>query len=204
MKVITIGRGYDNDVVINENKVSHHHAQIISDGGTYRIVDFNSTNGTYVNGMRIYGEMRILPNDDIRLGDTVLPWLNYFGRNNVNETQYSPPAQIPAAQNIIIQQPLTASNSTNGLGIAGFILSLIALVFCWLPFINLLSWLLGLILSICGMNKKPRGLAIAGMIISIIELVLFIILLIILMAIFENEPSLSDFWDIWNFLDSLD
>ena len=78
MKVITIGRDLDNDIVVNDSKASRHHLQIICEGGSYRIVDFNSTNGTFVNDQKISGETALLMNDRVRIGNTVLPWQTYF------------------------------------------------------------------------------------------------------------------------------
>ena len=78
MNVITIGRDLDNDIVVNDSKASRHHLQIICDGGNYRIVDFNSTNGTFVNDQKISGETTLLINDRVRIGNTVLPWKTYF------------------------------------------------------------------------------------------------------------------------------
>ncbi|HEX3723344.1 MAG TPA: FHA domain-containing protein, partial [Nitrolancea sp.] len=46
----SIGRGSDNDLVLSHPQVSRHHAQVRRDGGTYTIVDLNSTNGVFVNG----------------------------------------------------------------------------------------------------------------------------------------------------------
>jgi aspartyl protease family protein len=81
MKVITIGRDLDNDVVINDNKVSRHHLQIINNGGSFRIVDFGSTNGTFVNDGKILGETALCTNDIVRIGNTVLPWQTYFAES---------------------------------------------------------------------------------------------------------------------------
>jgi len=78
MKVITIGRDTDNDVVVSDSKVSRHHLQIISDGCSFRIVDFNATNGTFVNDRKISGETALYANDIVRIGNTVLPWQSYF------------------------------------------------------------------------------------------------------------------------------
>ena len=79
MKVVTIGRGLDNDVQINDNLVSRNHLQIVQDDfGNFRLVDFGSKNGCYVNGKRVYGEVEISPNDIIRIGNTTLPWKNFF------------------------------------------------------------------------------------------------------------------------------
>ena len=79
MKVITIGRSSECSVVINDVKVSRVHAQLVQDDeGRISVVDLGSTNGTKVNGKHIAGEMRLSPGDELRVGDTVLPWQNYM------------------------------------------------------------------------------------------------------------------------------
>ena len=70
-------------------------------------------------------------------------------------------------QTIIIQK------KGNGLGTAGFVLSLIAFILCWVPILGFILWRLGAILSVIGVFKAPRGLAIAGCIISGILIILF-------------------------------
>jgi hypothetical protein len=76
---------------------------------------------------------------------------------------------------------IVQDKKTNGIGTAGFVLALIGLIFCWVPVVDWILWVLGAILSIIGCFKEPRGLAIAGVIISFIGL-LFIILLVGLIA----------------------
>ena len=86
MKVITIGRSTQNDVVINDPYVGRNHLQIIQkDDGAFYVVDFGSKNGTYVNGRKVRGEVLLSPNDVVRIGNTTLPWKDYFytmGSNN--------------------------------------------------------------------------------------------------------------------------
>jgi hypothetical protein len=85
-------------------------------------------------------------------------------------------SQTPQGQNsgenrqtIIIQnQP----SKSNGIGTAGFVLALAALVLVWAPFLNSILWLLGLVLSAIGVFRQPRGLAIAGLCISLIGLII--------------------------------
>ena len=48
--LVTIGRGPDNAIVINDPSVSARHAQLQLAGETYRLKDLGSTNGTHVNG----------------------------------------------------------------------------------------------------------------------------------------------------------
>lgn len=68
------------------------------------------------------------------------------------------------------------SNPSNGIGIAGFALALIALFLWWLPFLGWLLWFLGLAFSFAGAFRKPRGLAIAGLCISLIGIILLLLL----------------------------
>lgn len=60
----TIGRGTDNDLVLESTDVSRHHARIEFVGGYWRIVDLGSTNGTRVNGQPVRESV-------LRLGDRI-------------------------------------------------------------------------------------------------------------------------------------
>lgn len=50
---ITIGRDLSSDVVIDHPVVSAQHAQIVKEGDKFFIVDLGSTNGTFVNGIKV-------------------------------------------------------------------------------------------------------------------------------------------------------
>lgn len=56
----------------------------------------------------------------------------------------------------------------NQFGIAGFILLLVSLLGCWVPVMNLITCILGLIFSIIGLFRQPRGFAVAGFTVSVI------------------------------------
>lgn len=60
------------------------------------------------------------------------------------------------------------------MGVAGFVLALIGLFLFWVPVFNWILWLLGLIFSIIGVTRKPKGLAIAGIAISFVVLIILI------------------------------
>jgi ABC-type long-subunit fatty acid transport system fused permease/ATPase subunit len=74
-------------------------------------------------------------------------------------------------QTIIINQQ---TKESNGVGTAGFVLAICALIFGWVPVLGWIIWLLGLILSIVGITRNPKGLAIAGLIISLLGLILLV------------------------------
>jgi hypothetical protein len=79
MKVITIGRSQENDIVIYDERVSRNHLQIVKDNsGNCSAVDLGSTNGTFVNEQRLTGTIRLQPNDVVQIGNTMLPWQSYF------------------------------------------------------------------------------------------------------------------------------
>ena len=101
-------------------------------------------------------------------------WLD--GRNDKADKRAvevsTPTTQFPQQQ-IVVNQ---IEHKTNGLGTAGFIVSLVCSVFCWVPGVNFALWFLGLLFSFIGLFKKPRGLAIAGLIIAIIDIVIIVLL----------------------------
>jgi hypothetical protein len=71
---LTIGREYENDLVIGYNLVSRHHATITFEGGRYYITDLNSANGTYLNDRRLPPNQPTIwqPNQPLRIADVVL------------------------------------------------------------------------------------------------------------------------------------
>jgi predicted component of type VI protein secretion system len=66
-EAITIGRGPDNTIVVNDPSVSTHHAQLLLEGDTYRLKDLDSTNGIRVNGKPVT-ETVLRFDDRIRFG----------------------------------------------------------------------------------------------------------------------------------------
>jgi pSer/pThr/pTyr-binding forkhead associated (FHA) protein len=65
--LVTIGRGPDNAIVINDPSVSARHAQLQLAGETYRLKDLGSTNGTQVNGKPVT-ETLLSFDDRVRFG----------------------------------------------------------------------------------------------------------------------------------------
>jgi hypothetical protein len=64
---IGIGRYPDNDIVLPEDEVSRHHAEVRRLDGGFHVVDLGSTNGTKVNGAGVV-DRRLDDGDVIHVG----------------------------------------------------------------------------------------------------------------------------------------
>ena len=151
MKTINIGRNPENEIIIQDPTVSRNHATLILNDYNYTIRDNSSSNGTFINGNRIYGEVQISRNDILKVGNALVPWMNYIngpeqqgdatilnvnsGNNNANSTVT--PQQITTIT-------LPHSSSALILGILSIILTYGAIT--------------GLILGIIGLSNANKGL----------------------------------------------
>lgn len=93
--------------------------------------------------------------------------------NETVQTVVSNPPTPGQNQTVIVN----VESKSNGLGKAGFIIAIIALVFCWTPVLNFILWFLGALFSFIGVFRQPRGLAIAGLVISFIGIIIIVALL---------------------------
>jgi hypothetical protein len=70
---LTIGRASNNDVALGADEyASSRHARIEPRRDGVWISDVGSTNGTFVNGIRLTRERRLAPGDVVRIGETDL------------------------------------------------------------------------------------------------------------------------------------
>jgi transcriptional regulator with PAS, ATPase and Fis domain len=51
--VVTVGAMDENDLVVNEETVSRYHAKVVQEEDGYVLVDLGSTNGTFINRVRV-------------------------------------------------------------------------------------------------------------------------------------------------------
>ena len=90
----SLGRDPGNDITIDDPQVSRQHARIMRQGGLMVIEDLGSTNGTFVNGVRLTGSHTLASGDMIGLGDVVA--LTYYGVGiTATETVVRQPAAAP-------------------------------------------------------------------------------------------------------------
>ena len=70
---LTIGRGQTNDVPLPDDEyASTRHVRIEPRRDGIWVEDIGSTNGTFVNGIRLTRERRLAPGDVVRIGETDL------------------------------------------------------------------------------------------------------------------------------------
>ncbi|GAC1404741.1 MAG: hypothetical protein NVSMB64_08440 [Candidatus Velthaea sp.] len=66
---LRIGRAKDGDLVVADARASRDHARIVADGAGFAIEDADSSNGTYVNGIRL-PRAKLAPGATVTIGDT--------------------------------------------------------------------------------------------------------------------------------------
>ncbi len=63
-----IGRNRDNDIVIDSDRASRYHAEIVRSGDRVTILDHASRNGVWLNGWRVSSSAEMRIGDSIRIG----------------------------------------------------------------------------------------------------------------------------------------
>ncbi|MFN5676449.1 MAG: FHA domain-containing protein [Roseiflexaceae bacterium] len=63
-----IGRGVEQNIVLNDSKVSYQHAIITHQDGAWYIRDLGSSNGTYLDGLRVKVDTMFTEGQTIALG----------------------------------------------------------------------------------------------------------------------------------------
>ena len=103
--LLTFGRDADNDITLDDEQVSRHHARLIRDDDRIIIEDLGSMNGTLVNGQPIVGQHLLQPADIISIGSSVFGVKGFAAPQTVGLTQLSsePPPYFP-----LMQQPPSA------------------------------------------------------------------------------------------------
>ena len=70
---LTVGRNTDNNLVVEGDEyASGRHARFDARRDGIYVDDVGSTNGTFVNGIRLTGRRRLVPGDVIKIGETEL------------------------------------------------------------------------------------------------------------------------------------
>ena len=153
---LSIGRTPENDILIPDTSVSREHASLIISGNSFAVRDNNSSNGTFINGRRVTGLAQLESNDILKVGNSLVPWMNYLNVDKednkteiIDATQtkkvvleVAPQIQKTEVRNQATESSINVPNSRGALtcgilgvifsplgifGIIGLVLSIIAL-----------------------------------------------------------------------------
>ena len=140
MKELKIGRNPENDIQLEDASVSRTHAILIIGANEYSIRDLNSSNGTYVNGMRVNGMATLKKHDIVKVGNALVPWMNHLQMVGEHlNTKYGAPESYPRQEirgdmGQKINLPNASGAQTCGIlglifsiGLVGIVLNIIAL-----------------------------------------------------------------------------
>ena len=98
---IIIGRGEENEIVLNIAEVSRTHAILTKAEEGFMIKDLGSTNGTYVDKKKIGGKYLLKPGDTVMLGEAI--YMTYQADLDPEETLVTPrPEEIPGPEVTVV------------------------------------------------------------------------------------------------------
>lgn len=67
--IVNVGRADYNDIVLPDDSISTMHAKLQRREGIWMVVDLESTNGTFVDGEKVSGEVPLAPGAVLRFGE---------------------------------------------------------------------------------------------------------------------------------------
>lgn len=100
---LAVGRLGDNDVQLDEGSVSSHHAEIEAGEAGVVLRDLDSTNGTFLNGEQVFGEVALSEGDEI-----------YFGGVRATFTVAAPEASAAAVASSSVMPELAVAAAGTG------------------------------------------------------------------------------------------
>ncbi len=93
-----LGRSDEVDVRLHDRSVSRHHARLVKRGRDFLVEDLRTTNGIYVNGLKVKGFRALESGDVIELGHTIL--------------RYDGPARAPGELTVVGPAPRADDDET--------------------------------------------------------------------------------------------
>jgi len=103
---IIIGRGEENEIVLNIAEVSRSHAILTKAEEGFMIKDLGSTNGTYVDKKKIGGKYLLKPGDTVMLGEAI--YMTYQADLDPEETLVAPRPDDFSAPEVTVVTPKPA------------------------------------------------------------------------------------------------
>ena len=102
---VSIGKSPDNDLVIDgDASVSRVHARLEHLGPAWCITDLGSTNGTLVNGERVFAPRTLFDRDEVVVGRTRLVLRDVSARGESTTAPLRPPpSRTPGEQRVLVE-----------------------------------------------------------------------------------------------------
>ena len=108
----TIGKAAENDIAVADDATaSRLHAVLERFAAGWCVTDLGSSNGTWVNGERIWASRRLRHGDEIRVGQTRLIFRDPLtAAGAATEAEEAPPALTPRERDVLVAlcRPLLA------------------------------------------------------------------------------------------------
>jgi pSer/pThr/pTyr-binding forkhead associated (FHA) protein len=107
----TVGTAAENDIALDDPSVSHLHAVLEHFSAGWCVTDLGSSNGTWLNGERIWSSRRVRHDDEIRIGQTRLLFREPTGAAEPQtDTEAAPPDLTPRERDVLVAlcRPLLA------------------------------------------------------------------------------------------------
>jgi pSer/pThr/pTyr-binding forkhead associated (FHA) protein len=108
----TVGKAGENDIaVVDDATASHLHAVLERFAAGWCVTDLGSSNGTWLNGERIWASRRLRDGDEIRVGQTRLVFRDPLtAAGAVTEAEEGPPGLTPRERDVLVAlcRPLLA------------------------------------------------------------------------------------------------
>jgi ATP/maltotriose-dependent transcriptional regulator MalT len=107
---ITLGKATENGIAVDDTTVSHMHAVLERFEAGWCINDLGSSNGTWLNGERVWSQHRLRDGDEIRLGQTRMVFRDRDARYPPTEVEDAPPTLTAREHDILVSlcRPLLA------------------------------------------------------------------------------------------------
>jgi len=88
---LTIGRGQESDIVVDNTAISRQHCSLELKGGVYYLTDLYSLNGTRVNGQKVVSAVPIKKSDSVQVSKfTLQPSATILAEQTVESFAISP------------------------------------------------------------------------------------------------------------------
>ena len=100
---MTVGKGAGNDIVLDDPTVSRLHVSLDEFAEGWCVTDLGSSNGTYLNGERIWAQQRLRHGDEIRIGRSRLLFRSSAdAAASRTENEDAPPALTARERDVLV------------------------------------------------------------------------------------------------------